>query len=563
MQKRGKRFYKITGDVLISCASSVLLLIYAPTMLYINNSLDFSFDIYDVWQCMSFVALAAFVLSCLLLISSRLMSEKLHSVLVAVCLAVLTAMIIQGFFLSGNIPVLDGSEIDWSSFGMSRVLSAVVWTVCFCVYGILLIHGKRKTLLTASVYVGGIVLAFLILTLGITLFTSKTAFTEKNQTTMTADGAFDMSDEENFVIFLLDGVDEKEFESVLNVHPEYNDVFEDFTAFSNVMGMYPYTTKAVPYLLFGEKYDNTYYYSVYLQNAIENSPFLKELKQKNYDSRVYFEYLYLTDIQNSDFKNFINIENFKNPDKFCKMLIKLTGLQYLPYELKKLCVVTPEDFYLDTLKTVEGQDIDFYSFNNKELYERIQNSDITKTENNCFRFLYSQGAHAPWQYDSQMNSTEKGTYDDAIECSVTLADSYIKKLKEAGVYDNTVIVFLADHGMNINDPDSNYGKQNPILLIKGLKEHHPLILNDAPVSHCDLQQAYLRLLDGCTASDAFDWTKGDVRRERIHLISDVVIESDIYEYKSDKHASDAEALTPTGVVYPFDWDTIIMENSAE
>ena len=555
-----KKFDKVSGDVLLSLAASFLLLLYAPTMLYINNALDFSFDIYDVWQNMIVVALAAFGLSMLLLIGSRIVNEKLHSFLVTVYLAVLTAMMIQGNFLSGSIPVLDGNEIDWSGFTGMRMASAVVWVCCFCFYGILLIHKKRKAILSCSVYIGGIVLVFLVLSLGITLLTSKTAFTEKNHTTMTADGAFEMSEENNFVIFLLDGIDEKEFEKVLDTHSEYLDVFEDFTAFSNVMAMYPYTTRAVPYILFGEKYDNTYFYSLYLQNAIADSPFFQQLKERNFDTRVYFEYLYLTEVQNSDFRNFINVEKFKNPDKFCKMLIKLTGLQYLPYEIKKYCVVTPEDIYLDTLKTVEGQNIDFYSFNNQELYERIKNSDISKTDSKCFRFLYSQGAHAPWQYDAQMNSIENATYDDAIECSVTLADSYIKKLKEAGVYDNTVIIFLADHGMNIENPDSDYGKQNPILLIKGLNEHHPFVMNDAPVSHSDLQQAYLRLLDGCLSCDAFNWKEGE-ERERIHLISDVVIESDIYEYISDQHASDSEALTPTGVVYPFDWDTIIMEDA--
>ena len=156
-----KKFDKVSGDVLLSLAASFLLLLYAPTMLYINNALDFSFDIYDVWQNMIVVALAAFGLSMLLLIGSRIVNEKLHSFLVTVYLAVLTAMMIQGNFLSGSIPVLDGNEIDWSGFTGMRMASAVVWVCCFCFYGILLIHKKRKAILSCSVYIGGIVLVFL------------------------------------------------------------------------------------------------------------------------------------------------------------------------------------------------------------------------------------------------------------------------------------------------------------------------------------------------------------------------------------------------------------------
>ena len=546
---------------MLSCTASFLLFLYAPTLLYISNELDFSFDIYDVWHHMASVALIAFLASILFLTLLRLISERLHSVCVVIYLAVLTAMMIQGNLLSGNIPVLDGNAIDWSGHVGMRILSAVVWTVCFVCYGSLLLSGKRKKLLTCAVFVGGSVLAFLLLTFGITILTSKTALIEKNKTTMTADGAFEMSREENFVIFLLDAVDEKEFEKVLDSHPEYYDIFEDFTAFSNVMAMYPYTTKAVPFILFGDIYDNTYYYSAYLRKAINNSPFFQELKNKQYDCRVYFEYLHLTDVQNFDFQNFVNVDHFKYPVKFCKMLVKLTGLQYLPYELKKYCFVTPEDIYFDTIKTTEGQNIDWYSFNNKELYERIQSSEIKENQNRCFRFFYAHGAHVPWEYDSKMNEIDNGTYDDAIECSVELANAYIKRLKEAGVYDNSVVIFLADHGLNIENPDSDFGKQNPILLVKGRHEKHPFIFNDAPISHSDLQQAWLRLLNESSSLDAFEWEEGD-ERERIHLISDVIIESDIYEYRSDQHASDTDALVPTGVVYPFDWNTIIMKEAS-
>jgi hypothetical protein len=160
-----------------------------------------------------------------------------------------------------------------------------------------------------------------------------------------------------------------------------------------------------------------------------------------------------------------------------------------------------------------------------------------------------------------MNEIDNGTYDDAIECSVELANAYIKRLKEAGVYDNSVVIFLADHGLNIENPDSDFGKQNPILLVKGRHEKHPFNFNDAPISHSDLQQAWLRLLNESSSLDAFEWEEGD-ERERIHLISDVIIESDIYEYRSDQHASDTDALVPTGVVYPFDWNTIIMKEAS-
>ena len=73
-----RRLYKYFGDVLLSCTASFLLFLYAPTLLYISNELDFSFDIYDVWHHMASVALIAFLASILFLTLLRLISERLE-----------------------------------------------------------------------------------------------------------------------------------------------------------------------------------------------------------------------------------------------------------------------------------------------------------------------------------------------------------------------------------------------------------------------------------------------------------------------------------------------------
>ena len=150
------------ADLLLSGTACFLLLLFAPTMLYINNSLDFSFDIFDVWKHMTLIAVAAFVFSVVFLIVSRFINAKFHSIVIYIYLSIITAMILQGTLLSGNIPVLDGNEIDWSSNTNMRVASAAVWIVCFILYGLLLLRGKRELLLKCSASVSGIFLAFLV-----------------------------------------------------------------------------------------------------------------------------------------------------------------------------------------------------------------------------------------------------------------------------------------------------------------------------------------------------------------------------------------------------------------
>ena len=96
-----------------------------------------------------------------------------------------------------------------------------------------------------------------------------------------------------------------------------------------------------------------------------------------------------------------------------------------------------------------------------------------------------------------MNEIENGTYEQSIEASMTIVATYLQKLKDSGVYDNTAIMILSDHGYNIEDDDSSEKRQHPILFVKGVGEHYDeLQISSAPISQSDYLEAYTRLLDG-------------------------------------------------------------------
>lgn len=316
------------------------------------------------------------------------------------------------------------------------------------------------------------------------------------------------------------------------------------------MCMYPYTNRSVPYILFGKLYDNSLYYRDYLNRAVCESPLLKKLKEEKYDVRVYSDILQASDVSNDDFQNFIDMTRMKNPVKFCKMLLKLTALRYAPYDLKRFCLLSQEDIYFDTLKTDDGNENDYYSSNNADLYNRIKDFNIVLVDHNCYRFIYADGAHVPWRYDGKMNEIEDGTYKDGMECSLFLAEKYIEKLKNAGVYDNSVIIFLSDHGVNLANPMGQENKQHSVMLIKGINEHHSLIMNDAPISHADLQEAYIRLLNGKNSLEVFEWKEGE-ERTRTYLYTDAGIEADLIEFESAGHARNMAALKPTGRTFHY------------
>jgi membrane-anchored protein YejM (alkaline phosphatase superfamily) len=149
-------------------------------------------------------------------------------------------------------------------------------------------------------------------------------------------------------------------------------------------------------------------------------------------------------------------------------------------------------------------------------------ADITKINNKNFQFIHIVGAHLPFKYDINLNKIEKGTYTNIIDSSITVLEKFLKRLKENDVYDNSVIIVMADHGYGktIND------RSNPILYIKGKNEKHNYKVSNIKVSFIDLIPAFKQLINGDKTDKIFNEVNGQERRYLLYEYTnpDVLIE---------------------------------------
>ena len=58
------------------------------------------------------------------------------------------------------------------------------------------------------------------------------------------------------MILLLDSVNGYTMDEILRENPAYEDIFTDFTFFTNMMGAYPATKYSVPFIFSGQWYEN-------------------------------------------------------------------------------------------------------------------------------------------------------------------------------------------------------------------------------------------------------------------------------------------------------------------
>ncbi|MCD7726097.1 MAG: hypothetical protein LUI12_11220 [Clostridiales bacterium] len=530
-----------------SVAITFMLLFYAPLELFFDNMDEFWYDYTLLLPVMFGVFVASCVAGNFILFLFERYNRKIYHFLMAACILIYVGTYIQGNFLVKNLPALDGSPVDWNAYPYERIKSAILWIgliVAMCV--------MVKSIGIYKLLKGGrILLACMTCVLFITLVTvaiTNQGFSRKYNSTASTKNLYEFSENQNFIILLLDAVDGEAFNQKLEENPEYLDVFQDFTYYRDAMGVYSFTKHSIPFILSGDWYENDEPFSDYLAEVYGGSDFFADLEAQNYKLGIYEEEL-MPDSEIYDrFDNVLPYEyGTNNYFAFIRWNIQMTGFRYAPWELKRFCFVNPDEF--KDLKN-EPDEASCYTADDIEFYKMLQESEISYTSSNVFKFMHINGAHLPWELNGNVELSEDATYETEIESCITITQAYLEKLKEAEIYDDAVIIVMADHGYKVGDNVGEW-RQNPLLLIKGAGEKHDLEISDAPISYVDLQEAYSRLMAGGTGTDIFDYKEGDYR-ERRFLLYEYNVESPMYEYIQSGKVGDRDTLLPTGQVYELD-----------
>ena len=540
--QKEKSIKSILAGVILSIAVSFLFFLYAPLELYVTNKNEFWFDFYKLIPVLFIVFLAVSLLGSLVFGILYCISEKLYQLGLVACFVAYIASYIQGNFLVKNLPPLNGTEVDWSLYGSERVKSIIVWVVVSAAVLVLikLIHMK-KFYDVAKLVSAGMTLMLLITLVSVCF--SNNGFERKKQMQITDRNLYEMSDDRNFIIFLLDAVDSRNVTELMKTHPEYNEVFKDFTYYPNMLSAYPFTMLSIPYILSGEWFENEQLFEDYNVDVYKNAELFERLEAESYRMAMYETDLPAKDDSIYRFDNVLSqTGKFSSWWALVKAEIKLVGVKYAPLDLKRFCVMDANYFY--ALQEAPERD-DLYSWLNTDFYQSLNSREVTHTDEKCFKFIHVEGAHTPFRYNEKVELVENATYENNLEACMTMIKAYLDKLRNDNVYDNSAIIIMSDHGYC---QENNLERQCPIFFAKGIDEKHDMKFSNAPVSFEDLQEAFARLLDGRNSEEIFDAREGDQRKRR-YLFYVYLKEDHIEEYFQTGDAWDVSTLTPSGKLY--------------
>ena len=507
--KKGVQFFKdLLPALILSLTTSFMFFIFEPISLYANNINDFWFDLYDMLPLLlpafliSTLVIFIILLICYFISAKFLKKANSYYAILSIFFCVFLITYIQGNFLSGSLPGVNGEVFNWREYKIDSIISVALWIIVFLASFIVIRKIKLKKFVSFISPITGAIFLMLLVSFASFLLTTN-ALEDKFTSKATFDYYNQVSKNRNFFIFLVDAIDSRSFDNLLKDNPDYKETFKDFTYYQDTVSYYPYTRDSIPYIFSQTPNHNETDFSEYSKKAFENSNIIKTLNENNYNMYFYDNDFIMGRDSASIFKNISNKTKI-NRENFFAEITRYDLYKYLPYPLKGKAHIENLSFWRSDLE--EGK-VDF-DWRDKPNYDIYNNEELEVVNENVFHFIHLEGAHIWFNLDENLNPIDKtvGTYSQKQTATFKVIKAYLDRLKSADTYDNASIVILADHGYKDGVWEYDYinNRFNPILYIKGIKEtHSKMHRSDKPISFEDLGDAFNDLYLGKPSTELF------------------------------------------------------------
>lgn len=552
MEQKKSFFKAILPAMILSITIGFMFFIFEPITLYANNIHDFWFDLYDmIPELFPTFLLTSFIIFVLLfiiyLIFIKLFKKyHLYCIFISIFFCIFIITYIQGSFLSGSLPGINGEVFNWREYKTETITSIALWLIAFIALFISIKKLKFEKFFSYITYITGAIFIMMSVSLISTLLTTQ-ALEDKNTSKATFSYYNQASSNQNFFILLVDAIDSRSFDNLLKEETDYQNSFKDFTYYQDTTSYYPYTRDSIPYIFSQIPNHNETEFNKYSQTAFANSAIINSLKEDNYSMYMYDHEVIMDKETSQLFKN-MSDQTKIDSDNFIQEIIRYDLFKCLPYPLKGKAHIEQLSFWQADID--DGQTaFDWHNIKNYNIYK---NEPIEITNNKVFHFIHLEGGHIWFDIDENLNPIDKtsGTYSQKQAATFKIIKAYLERLKTANVYDNSSIVILADHGYKDGVWEYDYinNRFNPILYIKGINEtHSKMQRSDKPISFEDLGQAFDDLRLGKKSTELFKDIEYPRDRTIIYYVwneEDHMIE----EIQSGK-AWDETTITETGNIF--------------
>ena len=531
-----ERIYKIVSPVALLLGT---YFIFGVIDIYSSNINEFSFSLANI---LSYSAAAFLLLFGSLTVILYILPEKISRYGILLIFGLGTALYIQGNWMPINYGLLNGEEIAWDNYKVYSIINLLIWLLCIAAPFVLNCIFK-KVILQICQWISLFIIGIEIVTIVCLGITTSGFHNTISEFIITDNYLLDFSKDKNIIVFVVDECDAQMMNAVLEEEPEYADKLTGFTYFNNTSGKFPWTVTALADIITGIPYDNKQSYNNYINQAYLQSSVLDELQKENYDIGIYTA---MKKAVSPEAEYIINVE--KNGEKitdiwgFARTYYRLVSFRYAPHFMKKLFWLTSNAFNFASVE-------DKYQNDNLDFYHAYCNQKISLVNEKQYKLLHIFGCHGPRVLKEDLTEDANGTTAiQTMKGCINILEAFMEQLDSYGVYDNSYIIVLGDHG--------SYNKrQNPTLMIKPFNCRDEFKISKAPISYDDLPGTLLNAIDGSDENEDIFTISENQKRDRYYCYHDWVSSETmdrifaVTTYQIGDQASNTDEMSVVSVLY--------------
>ncbi|TFG77019.1 MAG: hypothetical protein E4H23_09035 [Chrysiogenales bacterium] len=505
------------------------LFVFGPGTIYLTNSVEFTNDYLDLLLVGICLALVFALVLWLIFLAMRAVGLGFMEKGLALLFGVAFLIWFQGNFLLWKYGPLDGRYIDWSSMKLNGYIDGGIWigllmgAIIFSSFFIKI--AKRICL----------ILIFVQFVYAAVLFFKQPEPPSFQQYTVDTADKFVFSKNKNLIMVILDAFQTDVFNEIIHENPGMSEALDGFTYYRNSLGGYPATELSVALMLTGKYYDNSIPFEQWKKNVYSADSIPSVLKSAGWQVDIYPDVSYSLYYSDKIASNFIKGVPLTDKIFSIAQIYDIAFFRCLPHFLKPR-VYNDQAWLLKayihaTLKKSRPGKIHSTRVTRSATKKKLKNRFLfsrtsykrspvirffdqmlyessTIDNKGSFKFYHIMMPHIPLLLDKNLKfqkmEVTRQNYKTYATAAVKLMILFLEHLKEIGIYDDSLVVILGDHGaghqgqafelhagmpMRENATVVTHASRvsaMPLVLVKLNSAHGSLQVSDAPVSHGDV-----------------------------------------------------------------------------
>jgi len=309
---------------------------------------------------------------------------------------------------------------------------------------------------------------------------------------------YQFSSKKNVLHILADGFQSDIFEEIISDGDEGHRiaaVLDGFTFYRNHLGAFPYTHMSVPAILSGKIYRNHKPIPEFLKSTISGNTILNASYNAGYEVDLVIPqalaYMYSNSLH-TNLTSTPRLQHVANADfvtRDAAKLLDLTLFRSSPHFLKKY--IYNDQLWLFQSFSHEQKYSGLQFFEDTNFLRSLRNKLTTDRDNPVYKYLHLMLSHEPivtnsqCQYAGRTQHLERENVIIQARCGLIEVLGLFEQMKKAGIYNDTLIILMSDHGSWVTPKDlrgilSSDGDTMKILKPNLIAQAMPLLVIKRP-----------------------------------------------------------------------------------